>query len=389
MTYYMPTKVYEELDAINNHASEIAELCNGKAALIVTGRHSSSLNGSLEDLEKSLNREDVDYLVFDRTEENPSVENLIEAVNFVRENGVEIGAVIGLGGGSPMDAAKAVSVLLFNRATLDFSSVQEITDFLYGKKTSDECFPVIAVPTTCGTGSEVTAVSVVTRNDKRTKGSISYRVFPRIALVDPKYIMNAPASVICNTAVDAFGHLVESFINRTATPYSRMLVRAGLMQWQECKGVLLDRAANSTREESDECAESPVKTSISYAEAASLMRASTFAGMAIAQTGTSLPHGLSYGLTYELGVPHGKAVGQFLGRYIAAASPDDRQEICMLAGFEMPEEVDEFIYTVCGKVNASDEVLENQVAALLNNRAKLELAPFDVDEEVLREITGI
>ena len=118
------------------------------------------------------------------------------------------------------------------------------------------------------------------------------------------------------------------------------------------------------------------------------MRASTFAGMAIAQTGTSLPHGLSYGLTYALGVPHGKACGLFQAGYLREADPADAEAVLVTAGFASVAELEDFVCATCGMAEATDEVLETVVQQLLSNPAKLKNAPFPVDEAVLRRIVS-
>ena len=110
MNFYMPTRVYNEKDCVRRHSQELAAL--GSRALIVTGRHSSRINGSLQDVEAALIREKIPYAVFDEIEENPSVDTVMRA----RAVGISERAdfVIGVGGGSPMDAAKAIALMIAN-----------------------------------------------------------------------------------------------------------------------------------------------------------------------------------------------------------------------------------------------------------------------------------
>ena len=179
MKYYMPTKLYSESGCIGKHSAELAAL--GSHALIITGKSSSKLNGSLDDVISALESRSVKYTIFDRVEENPSVGTVMAA----RDEGLACGAdfVIGIGGGSPLDAAKAAALMMKNR--------EKTWEFLY-ETVPAEALPLAAVPTTCGTGSEVTGVAVLTRHDMRTKLSAKHKVFPDIALIDGKYLLKAP-----------------------------------------------------------------------------------------------------------------------------------------------------------------------------------------------------
>jgi alcohol dehydrogenase len=357
MTFYMPTHVYEETNCVAAHAAELAAL--GTKAMLVTGRHSAKANGSEADVVAALTAPRVPYCIFDEIEENPSIETVMKARNVALKEGVDF--FIGIGGGSPMDAAKAIALMAKNS--------DKTEAILFENDPSADWYPVAAVPTTCGTGSEVTGVSVLTIHEKKTKSSIAYRIFPELALVDAKYLEQAPVKVLHNTAMDALCHLCESYVNASATDYSRMCAVKGLEVWSRSKAFLSDSSAEATAE--------------TYAN---LLRASTFAGMAIAQTGTSLPHGLSYGLTYYLGVPHGRACGQLQAGYLAEADPTDAELVVKTAGFESIEDLNDFFAASCGVVDVPEDTLEAIVAQLAANPAKLKAAPFDVDLEVLRRI---
>lgn len=135
MYFYLPTRIYSERDCVKKYGAEWAAL--GKKALIVTGKSSAS-NGSLADVTEVLEEQGVPYYIFDETEPNPSVEMVMK----VRDIGVQEQAdfVIGIGGGSPMDAAKAIALMIANK--------EKGADFLY-QKGEDTALPVVEVPTTC------------------------------------------------------------------------------------------------------------------------------------------------------------------------------------------------------------------------------------------------
>jgi len=240
-------------------------------------------------------------------------------------------------------------------------------ELMFDGKAKPEHLPVVAVPTTCGTGSEVTAVAVLTRHDIRTKVPMVHKLFPVVALCDCKYLNAAPKEIICRTAVDALGHMVESYINSRATPFSRMCADAGFALWKKCKDYLIG------------------SISLDKVIATDLLEASTFAGMAIAQTGTSIPHGLSYTLTYEGGIPHGTGVGLFQCGYLRHADEQERKHVLDAIGFDNSKDLGDFISKIC-PVNVSKELLNKAVDNLLKNPSKLASCPYKVDETVLLDI---
>lgn len=357
MKFYMPTRLYSENNCIEKHSAELASL--GTHALIITGRSSSKCNGSLNDVISALEKHSVKYTVFDRTEENPSVETVMAA----RDTGLGCGAdfVIGLGGGSPLDAAKAAALMMKNK--------EKPWEFLYETSTVDT-LPLAAIPTTCGTGSEVTGVAVLTRHDMKTKVSAKHKIFPDIALIDGKYLLGAPRKVIVNTAIDALAHLIESAINTSADTYSDMSVFKGLTDWGKCRAYI-DGSAELT------------------AEAAQLlMNTSSLAGMSIAQTGTTIPHSLSYMLTYSAGIPHGAAVGAFQSKYLKYADTDRKSAVLSAVGFKDTDELGSFISSLA-PVTADRKLLESSAESVLRNQAKLDLCPYRITESIMSDIIDI
>ena len=326
-----------------------------RKALVVTGRHSAKSTGALDDIDTVLGqRLGVEYEVFDQVEENPSVETIMAAAEMGKAFGAD--AVIGIGGGSPMDAAKAIALMLKNP--------DKGADYLYEAGNPCDHLPVICIPTTCGTGSEATAVSVLSRPDIKEKGSIPYRIWPILGLMDHKYLKKAPVSVIRNTAVDALSHLMESYINTKASDLSRAYVMEGLRIWAGSKDALCgDREMTDT-------------------DYKNLLLASTIAGMAISSTGTSIPHALSYTLTIEAGFPHGAAVGYFLAGYMREAG-EEGKKLLHAVGCEDAGELDRFINRVCSFAPVSEEILTKAINKLMKKHERLAICPYQVDEEML------
>ncbi len=150
MFFYMPVKLYTEENCVFKHKKELAAL--GKRAFLITSRSSSRKNGSLQDVEEALHTEGISTVIFDEIEENPSIETVMKA----REQGLEAGVdfVVGIGGGSPMDAAKAIALMIRH--------FKEGSSYLYQAGSDSSALPVAAVPTTCGTGSETTPYAILT-----------------------------------------------------------------------------------------------------------------------------------------------------------------------------------------------------------------------------------
>ena len=357
MKFCMPTKLYSEHNCLANHSRELSAL--GRHALIVTGKSSSKKNGSLDDVISALSAHGTEYTVFNEIEENPCVETVMKARNIGLECGADF--VIGVGGGSPIDAAKAAALMIANS--------DKNWEYMY-ENSPGKALPLAAVPTTCGTGSEVTGVSVITRHDLKTKVSLKHKIFPELALVDGKYLFSAPHSLVVNTAIDAFSHLIESGVNTLADRASMMLVKTGLSLWKECRPYIEGRE-ELTRD-----------------SALMLMEASVFGGMSIAQTGTTIPHALSYMLTYSAGIPHGAAVGAFQANYLRYAGRELRDDLLNTAGFSDIDELDSLIKKLA-PVKADRALLESSAESVLSKPEKLALCPYRLDKEIMYKLIDI
>ena len=352
MLLFMPTLVYSEENCVKNHFKDIALI--GEKAMIITGKHSSRSNGSLSDVTEVLEKENISYIIFDDIEENPSVETVMKA----RELGIreQVDFVIGIGGGSPLDASKAIALMIAN---------PDVTEEVLYQSNPLPYLPVVCIPTTCGTGSEVTPYAILTLHKQRTKKSISHKIYPTLALLDARYLKTASRNCLVNTSVDALAHLVESYLNANSNALNRIYSEQGLRVWAEFKDDLKnDRLTGEDYEK--------------------MLRASMIAGMAITHTGTSLPHGLSYPVTYELGVPHGKAVGMFLGGYLENyKAKKDSGKVLSLLGFASAREFRSYLTDLLGKVDVSDEFLSQDADSILANPGKLKNYPFEISKEEL------
>jgi alcohol dehydrogenase len=370
MRFYVPTDIYVEKDCVKNHAKDL--LAVGKRALIVTGHSSAKANGSLNDVTEVLNNGGVAYQIFDEVEENPSTDTVGKGAQIARDFGADF--IIGIGGGSAIDAAKAMAILLVNPSV--------IADELHKAPAKPLGHaPVVAVPTTCGTGSEATPVAIITNHKINLKKSIPHRIFPVLALVDGKYLASAKKQLIVNTAVDALAHMVESILNIHSNMLNRMCPEYGLKLWGECKEALIASvAANNSATQNTAQNAAPIDASL-YEK---LMYTSTIAGMSIAMTSTAVPHGMSYDLTLCKGTPHGPAVGYFLAAYVEICQkkvPADVEKILSLLGLQSVEEFAEMLRKLIGTCIVSRELRNKFAAAMKVNRSKLDLVPSGITPE--------
>ena len=361
MRFFVPTDIYVEKDCVKNHAKNL--LAIGKRALIMTGRNSAAANGSLNDVTEVLKAGNVPYQVFNEVEENPSTDTVGKAAKISREFDADF--IIGIGGGSAIDAGKAAALLLVN-PNLDADELHKAPSHPLNHA------PVVAVPTTCGTGSEATPVSIITNHKINLKKSIPHVIFPVLGLVDGKYLAFAKKQLIVNTAVDALAHMVESILNVKSNLLNRMCPEYGLKLWGEFKDALIASVVTGNA--------APIDASL-YEK---LMLTSTIAGMSIAQTSTAVPHGMSYDLTLHQGVPHGPAVGYFLAAYVEVCAkfvPQDVEKVLSLLGLQSVEEFYAMLRKLIGTCTVSREMRDKFAAAMKVNRSKLDLVPGNITAE--------
>ena len=360
MRFYVPTDIYVEKNCVKNHAQNLISI--GSRALIMTGHSSAAANGSLIDVTEVLKAGEVPFQIFNEVEENPSTDTVGKALQIARDFNADY--IVGIGGGSAIDAAKAVALLLLN-PDLHADELHKTPQNPLNHA------PVVAVPTTCGTGSEATPVAIITNHKINLKKSIPHRIFPALALIDGKYLASAKKSLIVNTAVDALSHMVESILNIHSNTFNRMCPEYGLKLWSQCKDVLLsDTAVDSSLYEK-------------------LMLTSTIAGMSIAMTSTAVPHGMSYDLTLSKGTPHGPAVGYFLAAYVEICQKNVPQDVAKILSLLQIQNVGEFyemLRKLIGTCTVTREMKDKFIAAMKVNHSKLELVPGGISPEDIQYI---
>ncbi|MEE9366829.1 MAG: iron-containing alcohol dehydrogenase [Dehalococcoidales bacterium] len=211
-TFLSPNKVIFGNGTVSQVGKEAAQF-NVKKALIVTDKGVVKAD-LLADVKDSLKAHNIDFDIFDQVEAEPPARNVDDGARMAVENGVDI--VIGVGGGSSLDVAKGISIVVKNKGKiLDYAGLELVPQ---------RGLPKILIPTTAGTGSEVTRVIVVVDEAQNLKAAIhSNKNLADVAIVDPLLTLSMPSKVTADTGVDALVHAVESYVSALATPFSDVL----------------------------------------------------------------------------------------------------------------------------------------------------------------------
>ena len=290
--YLMPTQVITGQDCIVTNSGLMQAY--GKKAMIVTGRSSAKKNGAQADVVEALEAEGIDWCLYDKVMSNPTIACAYEGAAFARKEDVDF--IVAIGGGSPIDGAKAMALLAVNH-------LEE--DQLFDNSRHSKSLPLVAVPTTAGTGSEVTQYSMLMNDVLETKSALAApTLFPKLTFLDPKYMMTLPLTVTINTAIDALSHSVEGMLALRASTISDALAKESI-------GLVMEVLSDiQTFIESNQGAQ------LSYQAREKLLLGSTLGGMVIAQTGTTAVHAMGYSLTYFKDIDHGRANGLLLGHFM-------------------------------------------------------------------------
>ncbi|WP_319467152.1 iron-containing alcohol dehydrogenase [uncultured Pseudodesulfovibrio sp.] len=217
--YYMPTRVIFGPDTLDQ-LGDTPHLPRGSKAMIVIGESGVMLKlGYLARVQSLLSKQDVQTIVYDKIRPNPESDYIDEAAAICRDSDVDF--VIGLGGGSTIDSAKAIAVLATNTG--------KYWDYMQsgsggGQAPEKAALPIVAIPTTAGTGTEADPWTVITKSGSNEKiGWGNDDTFPHLSIVDPKLMLSVPSKQTAYTGMDAFFHAVEAYLATCRQPASDML----------------------------------------------------------------------------------------------------------------------------------------------------------------------
>lgn len=210
--YFMPVRLIFGRGRLKELSS--LHLPGQKALIVITNGKSMRHLGYLNRVAGYLKEQGIDAVVFDRILPNPIETHVMQAAEFARNENCDF--VIGLGGGSAIDSAKAIALMVKNPGTY--------WDYVKGlKKPGEDVLPVIAVPTTAGTGTEADPWTVITNTAANEKVGFGIKeTFPRLAIIDPELTVSVPAKLTAYQGMDAFFHSVEGYLANVAQPLSDM-----------------------------------------------------------------------------------------------------------------------------------------------------------------------
>jgi len=318
--YFIPTQNFIARGGLAGIANLLPPGC--KNVLLVTGKSSAEKFGFTNTVIDALKFIKIKTIVFDNVEEDPSVETADVAAEIAVSNSCD--AIIGLGGGSAIDAAKAAAVSAGTGISVE--------NLLKMEEKPDEKIFFIAVPTTSGTGSEATQYSLLSDKEKNTKLNLATgNSFPDIALLDAELTSTMPENLTRNTGVDALSHAIEGYLTTRANPFTDILAESVISTVAENINEAIKNPGNIFAREK-------------------MLIASNIAGRVISHTGTSVCHALGYYLTLVKGMPHGLANAVLLGRIVKWISKFSPGKVAVIENI-LKSNVDDFVKS-CG-INTS------------------------------------
>jgi len=343
----------------------------GNKVLIVTGKRSTKKSGLLDKVKNLLSEEKVQYEVFDKVEQNPLSTTVYKGANIIKETGCNV--VLGIGGGSILDAAKSIAFMAKNPG--------DLSDYIFGIKQGVEALPIVLVPTTCGTGSEGNCFSVITNPETKDKKSLRTNlIIAKSSIIDPKLMITMPKKIIASVGFDALCHNMEAYLSTIGQPLTDM---------QSYYGIKL-LAENLTKVYDD-------PEDLEAFENVTL--ASTLGGMVIGVAGVVAPHGMEHPVSGLYDVVHGRGLAALTPQIIDKSWRYDSKkfsDISKLLGGTGAEDCADTIRELLRKINLNVKlgelgVLKKDVDWMAENCMKVSRPSIDNNPKVfsLEEIKEI
>ncbi len=345
----IPTKIYFGRNIWEEALKDIAPLLNGNLMIVTTGRSLTRL-GYVEKLKEQLSACTLakTITVFDKVSANPRLSEAQEGIRLARERGVDV--VVGFGGGSAIDMAKAVA------AGTDVCADIEAC-FYDGKTPMGHVLPIIAIPTTAGTGSELSKAAILTDEVRRIKSGIrGAKLYPKAAIVDSVFTESVPFRITMETGFDVFAHAMESYVSKAASPFTQMQSEYAA----RIVGEMLPRLAFNMQDKD-------ARKHMSYA--------SMIMGINLGNSSTGLPHRLQYPLGAATDMSHGAGLAALYPAWVYYEYPHSEK---------MTEKM---IGSLVGKdIRGREECTSAMYAFITSLNLPASLQDFNIKEEQLDDM---
>lgn len=316
-SYHMPA----DLRFGRGLADKIGDICKeigGEKVLVVTGTGSTKRSGLLDRVLDSLKAAGLGAAVFDKVMQNPLTTTVYEGVELAKAEGC--GVILGVGGGSIMDAAKAIAFCTVNAG--------DVSDYIFGKKQGAGALPIVLLPTTCGTGSEGNQIAVLTNPETKDKKALyTMQVMPRVSVIDPDVMTTMPKSVLSSVGFDAFTHSLEAYTSKKANPITDAQALLGMQLLADDLPKLVSGEGGA-------------------AEWEAVSLAATLGGMVIGAAGVSAAHGMEHPASGLKNIVHGRGLAALtppIVERLATADPEKFARVSVLLGGSGAEDCAESI----------------------------------------------
>lgn len=304
-SFRVPSTIHFGIDAAKEAGAEATRL-GARRALLITDKVLAS-TGTVDPVILSLREAGTEAVIYDGVNSEPTIAHVQEGLNLLRERGCDI--LIACGGGSPIDVAKAIRVLATNEGSVE--------DYMGFNKIMKPGFPLIAIPTTAGTGSEATMVTIITDTSRDVKMLIgSPYLMPSVALVDPNLTLKMPRGLTAATGLDALTHAIEAYVSVKAQPMTDILALSAI---KKISRYLPQAWANPENLEAR----------------SETMLGALQAGIAFSNSSVALVHGMSRPIGANFHVAHGVSNAALLGvvmEFSLMGAPDRYADVAEAMG---------------------------------------------------------
>ena len=376
--YYQPTRIRFGWGRVNEIGRVVARI--GKRCLLVTVKSFPALQPLFEKIKNLCTEAGVELFHFEGVIPNPTIECINLASEMAIKNKIDV--VLGVGGGSSIDTAKAVAVGATHEG--------EAWDYRLGQKriVNKKLLPIIAVPTIAGTGAEVTNMSVLKNANEKIKSALAdWSLCPRVSIVDPELTLTVPPYITASAGFDAFCHSFESYLNINASYYIDLIALESIKLVIKHLPIAVDDGSNRKVREA-------------------LSLGSTLGGLCIANTGTTLPHGIGMAIGgHTTNIMHGESLAimypeinrwtwkHALSKYATVGrlfNPELEDESDKIAAEEACNEIDMFLKKIGMWMDFKDKnVPESDLKAIGDDAIKLRNYTIHPKVATLEEINTL